>query len=288
MMERFAAILGLLLICAMPCVANASKAPAAQGSMVVSGHISVATDGSVISYKLDNPGQLPHGIVSLLHKAIPHWRFEPVLRDNKTVAARASMRIRVVARPVAEKKYAISIGSAWFGDGTADKNSPTMSVTYKSRTNPHYPTRALRQHISGTAIVVARINKQGKVDKIDAERVNLRTSGDEQRMKRWRKMLADASIGAIRNWTFRIPSEGPEADKDHWVVRIPISYELNDSSRGPADTYGKWVAYIPGPHKEIPWLDKDERMKGSVDALPSHGLFMADSSSLHLISDPNS
>src|SRR6185437_14739483 len=47
-----------------------------QASMLVTGTIEVAPDGSVAQYALDHPDELPPAVKGLLAKAIPSWKFE--------------------------------------------------------------------------------------------------------------------------------------------------------------------------------------------------------------------
>ncbi len=88
-----------------------------QASMVVNGSITVSIKGHVKGYTLDHPEKLPSAVTGLLAKAVPHWRFRPVLRHGKAVAAKAEMHLRIVASPVGNKRYSLSVGGARFGNG---------------------------------------------------------------------------------------------------------------------------------------------------------------------------
>lgn len=106
-----------------------------EASMVVTGSIEVEPDGSVSGYKLDKPEKLPPGVVDLVAKTVPAWRFEPVVVNSNAVAARAKMSVLVFARQLAPERYEIGIRSANFGD----ENAPGESVTAKKMDPPRYP-----------------------------------------------------------------------------------------------------------------------------------------------------
>ena len=283
MKRSYAGLFVLLIAMALPATALAASSTAVAGSMLVHGQIVVATDGSVQSYTLDHRDRLPGYVTKLLDSNISAWRFEPVQRDGTPVVAKARMSIRLVAQRKNDGNYAVRIIGQWFGSHKADA-SPSQSVRYKDRRKPQYPLKALKQHVAGTVYVVARINRQGNVDKAAVEQVNLRTQGTPARMRRWRLLLADSALSAARNSTYEIPTTGPEMHKSHWTVRYTVDYTLGDEDHA----YGQWVAFIPGPQHEIGWLDADDRMAGSANAMPSGALQMASVNRLQLLGQPGS
>lgn len=281
MKTLLAALSMLALSGAMPAAAH-GRIPPVQLSMVLAGTITVDPQGAVRSYAVDKSTSLPAPVLQLLTKNVPHWRFKPVLSNGHPVAAKSAMHLRIVATPSDENHFTIDIAGEWFGDG-ASRNG----FSYKDRRPPSYPESALQDRVSGTVYVVAHIDRQGRVDKVAAEQVDLRVRGPEFAMKRWRKVLADASTRAVSRWTFNVPAAGAAVRQDDWVVRIPINYTMRRFGAPRPSRYGTWTAYIPGPREKVPWLKPKAFGHGSADALPDNGLYLA-RQSLQLIDAPSS
>lgn len=244
-----------------------------QASMLVTGSIVVATDGSVASYVIDKPGALPASVVSLIKQNVPTWEFTPVLRDGHPVLAKAAMSLRVVAKPEGDRKYALTIGGSHFGKPPSwDGADGGKTIAVRERQPPSYPMEAANARASGTVYVLMRVNRQGLVDDAVAEQVNLDQVGSEVQMNRGRQVLADAALRATRRWTFAPPTSGPEAAKPDWVVRVPIVFQLTARGAKPAvEKYGSWHAYVPGPRNVPAWGD-ESRSRGSADALAAGGI----------------
>lgn len=249
-----------------------------QASMLVTGTIEVAPDGSVAQYALDHPEALPQAVQSLLAKAIPSWRFAPVQSDGKPVLARASMGIRVVASPLGNDSYRVGVGGVWFGNGDGSGQASAATITYKSRVRPRYPEDAAYAKVSGTVYVLLKVGRDGKVADAAAEQVDLRIIASDSQMAVWRGVLADAALRALRHDTFNPPTVGHEAGRPYWVARVPVTFDL----QGPAAplvsrrvAYGQWQPYVPGPVQEPVWSEA-YHLAGSADALPTDGVSLAD------------
>lgn len=278
--------LGMLLLCLAFCgTASAQTASAvrkrAEASMVVNGHIVLAPDGSVRSCTLDQQDQLPAPVVDLVKRNSATWRFQPVLADGVAVAAEAPMHLRVVAAPTGDgDTFNLRIVGATFSNGHADKE-----LAYKNRMPPRYPQEAVQARVSGTVYLLVRVQRDGSVGDVAAEQVNLNVADSENGMRRWRKLLAAASIEAARNWTFSTPANAADQHGDDWIVRVPVAYQLHRVGDSERPGSAAWQAYIPGPKEPIPWMDeyrrthKDENLGG--DALPDGSLYLV-GSGLHL------
>ena len=251
----------------------------AEGSMLVTGSIVVAADGKVRDYVIDQPDKLPPFLIGLVKQAAAGWQFEPVLVDGKPVNAKARMSLRFVAKRTDDDKFAVTLRGAHFGEDYV----PGTVISYKDRsTLPHYPEEAAQAHVMGTVYLVVRVNRQGQVDAVDAEQVNLGTADSDAGMNHWRRMLTDASIKAVRQWTFNPPNSGPGVQADHWVARVPVNFSLSDRGNPSSDTYGKWDVYIPGPVQPIAWLDSKQVAPASADAIPDGELAQV-GNELHLL-----
>jgi hypothetical protein len=253
-----------------------------QASMLVTGSILVAPDGSVRSYTIDHPEKLPPVVVGLIDKGTKNWMFAPVLIDDRPVAARANMSLRIVAKPDGKDDYAISLAGAQFGED-ADVDSG-KTISYGTRPPPRYPPSAVSAGVWGTVYVRVLVNRQGRVENAIAEQVNMGVVASDQELDKWRRVLADASLAAVKRWTFQIPTEGKEATKDHWEARVPVNYILD--GRTPRESYGKWNPYVPGPEQAVPWHEKFEGSAGAADAIADGGLYQI-GSGLHLTTPLN-
>ena len=262
-------LLGVPLAAVTPVVAALSPATQVEASMLVTGTIVVAPDGSVSSYAIDHPEKLPPAVLAIIRTSTPHWTFKKVLLDGKPVRARASMSLRIVATPMQQKdRYTVAIRGASFGSG-----APGESVSKNVRIPPRYPRDAVLDRVSGTVYLVVKIGRQGQVDDVAAEQVNLRVLGGRFEMKRWRKELAEASVAAGRKWTFHPPVGGEHVNDPYWIARIPINFNIRPmGSPLPKQAYGQWQSYVPGPRTLIPWLDQKQLAASSADAVPAGGI----------------
>jgi hypothetical protein len=253
-----------------------------QASMVLTGTIVVATDGSVRGYAIDHADKVDAEAMALVNRSIPTWKFEPVFRGGHAVVAKAKMSMRVVAKPVGDGNYALSINGTQFGE-----NVPGEQISYKDKVQPSYPAQALRGRVAGTVYLVLRVGRQGQVEDAAAEQVNLAVIASDQALRQWRTILARSALSAARKWTFNIPSTGEYRNKAHWIARVPVQYSLSQRDQPRVDHYGKWQSYLPGPKELVPWVEDKHLLSGSPDALPGDGLFPLDQNGLHLMTAPS-
>jgi len=248
-----------------------------QASMLVSGSITVAPDGTVKSDVIEHPEKLPTPVVKLIEHSVPTWRFAPVVRDGQPVMAKAAMSLRIVAKPIGSGNFSISIEGANF-----NQPSPDQIASAKRREPPVYPRAAIRAGVSGTVYLVLRVDRQGKVADAAVEQVNIGEVASDPELARWRRVLADASLDAARRWTFLPPGSGKDAAAPPYrIARVPIYFRLRRFGvPHPDEGYGSWRAYVPGPLQPVPWLDH-RMLSSGVDALPDGGVYPV-AQSLHL------
>src|SRR5690606_8693720 len=103
------------------------------------GSVDIEPDGSVSAYALDKPEALPGYVVDLVRRASAGWRFEPVVADGEAVAARARMTLRLLATPVGDDEFELTISAATFGSLDA---ADTASLRAKRLRPPKYPPTA--------------------------------------------------------------------------------------------------------------------------------------------------
>lgn len=232
----------------------------AEMSMVVTGSVRVAADGRVEGVSVDREAQVPADVARLIGGAVPRWRFEPLAQPAPSADVAMTLRVAVRRDPQAQTDdaYIMRIVSASFGEP-----EPPFE---RSTPPPTYPTRAAMQGVPATVYVVARFGRDGKVQESFVEQVNLYRVGTEPQMQWFRKSFADATLAAVRRWSIVPPSQGEEAGKDSWLVRVPVTFVLPDHQD---KAYGQWDVYVPGPRQRAPWARQTADL--GVDAMAGSG-----------------
>lgn len=252
-----------------------------QASMLVSGTVEVAADGSVTHYTLDHPEELPKVVTGLLAQAVPAWRFKPVVVDGKPAAAKAPMSLRVVAKPQGDGNYSVGVVAVWFGAGAKNQSEASAeTISYKTKVQPAYPRDAMESQVSGTVYVLLKVGRDGKVADAVAEQVDLRIVASSNSEMAWcRRVLADAALHAMKGDTFNLPTVGKDVNRSFWVVRIPVNFTFNTDTRiGVREAaYGQWQAYVPGPVQRPDW-EYERDSSRNADAVPEGGALLADTS----------
>lgn len=246
----------------------------AEASMILTGSIDVAADGSVSALVLDQRASIAPAIAAFVENTIGQWQFEPTRVEGRAVATHAPMRVRLLGTAGAEGSTEIRMTSVDFSeyDETA-----TNVVTAKRMTPPRYPEAAFRNNAQGEVMLLVKVERSGAVADVVAERVNMGMVAPERAMQKLRDILAKASISQARTWTFTPPSTGELKDRPFWTVRIPVTFALSDSrTQQMPSPYGRWQAYIPGPRQAAPWRDPEDAAPLGSDLLPAGGVYMVD------------
>src|SRR3546814_20940292 len=110
-----------------------------EASMLLTGKISINADGRVAGYEILQADKVPDYVLSNLAEWVPAWRFKPVLVGGKAVPARATMNVRILARPSGDDKLDVSTTGTRFGlDGRPTPvNLPLQQMT------PQRPPKAV-------------------------------------------------------------------------------------------------------------------------------------------------
>lgn len=214
-------------------------------SLVAEGTIDITADGRVLDHALKRPDELPKSVVEMIARTVRQWRFEPVVLNPGTTRARAPMSIRLVAKKLDDGRFSVELRGAQFGTHAPDETVKSVKLT-----RPQYPDDALYAGVGGTVYVVLRVGRDGRVQDLVAEQVNLRAIAPERDMEHWRMILARAALRTARKWTFDPPKQGDDVDAEYWVVRVPVDFIAPDQHE-PAEH--EWHAYVPGPRAVIPW-----------------------------------
>lgn len=261
----------LLLSCTAWAAGPSEIRKQAQASMLVTGMLDVTPGGKVGSYFIDQQAKLPPAVVELLQKSIPAWDFQPVSVDGMASAVHAKMRLRIVAKPVDDQHDSIGIEAASFGD---NKEMPGQSISRKTMVSPAYPELEVRSRVTGTVYALLKVGRDGKVEDVAAEQVNLGVYGNEHDMSVFRRDLANATLRALRQWTFNTPTVGRHVADAYWFARVPVNFNLNiNGVTQPQDQYGTWQSYVPGPRDIIPWAQRSWLISAGPDAGAAGGVY---------------
>ena len=253
MNRTMALLLGLLVAFASQAAGPRAVRKQIESSMLVTGWVLIAPDGSVTKLEIDEQEKLPAGVVKLVEQGGASWRFEPVLIDGVARKAKARMSLRVVAKKLDAERYELSIRSGYFGE---EAQTPQEYVARPDAIKPlamkppMYPENAARMGGRGTVYVVLKIARDGTVQESFAEQVNLQVIGSENQMTSMRTIFSRAALSAAKKWTFQPPAAGGSSHETGWVVRVPVEFQFYGYER---PTYGQWDSYVPGPTQRAPW-----------------------------------
>lgn len=270
-------MIGLALLLAALCMgvtAQAGNARAArkqvESSLLVSGSITIAPDGSVQAHTLDSTDALGDALSKFVDSSIKKWRFEPVVVDGEAVSAKVPMSLRLIAKSHIDGNLSVTIASTHFGTG---EDAPATDALQAGKLSPpQYPDSVLRKGGKGMVYLVVQVGRDGSVINVDAEQVNLRVVGTNGEMALLRKQLADAATRAARSWTFIPPTTGATVADESWLARVPVDFEIG--ARGDHGAPGQWKTYVPGPRNmDMPWAREKMSTAGSPDALFGGGIY---------------
>lgn len=272
-MFRVVAFLAVLLAAPAQAYGSSTAAPASAAApdigMVVRGSMSIDDDGSVSSLRLHGEQALSPAVVQYIREAVSHWRFEVQQEHRERRVVPLSMRL--VARQLDDGSLQLGIHGVSFHrlmqDEPGDIHATSMSP-------PRYPADVFRTGAGGTVYLLLRVGADGAVQRAFAEQVNLDATGSETLQHSRREALAKSALAAAKGWRFRVPSEGSEAGRQYWDVRVSVQYEVGHPGAAD-DGYGKWHVYLAGPQQHAPWSTDRAEEGFSADALGGDGVYLA-------------
>lgn len=279
----------LLALCTFAASAarNANVRKQVEASMLVTGELVVAPDGAVKSYTLDRAEELVPEARELLAELVPAWQLDVKKADGSPLQAPAAvkMSVQLLARPIpgVDGKLRVTVGDTAFHDPKA----PAQIKVKGEFTPPKYPVLAWRSGMSGIVYVVLRLNPDGTVAEAHVQRVDMTVLSNEKTLRKFGKMLADAAVGASKQWTFTIAPERL-ARPGSISVRVPMAFALSGNSKTSAK-YGKWHAYVPGANAPIPWQNRTadgDGVDGGIGAMVPGQLYSTDDASIKLRGSP--
>ncbi|MEA9589984.1 hypothetical protein VC279_22720 [Xanthomonas sp. WHRI 10064A] len=278
--------LGLGILFSLAAMGAAHAKPEAarlqiEASMNVTGELTLTPDGTVTAVALVDEERLPAAVRERIKHSVAAWRFDPVKDDGNALPARLPMSLLLVAKPGDDNQYRVSIRSAHFGGQTPQG----VSAQPNGMAPPPYPANAFRGGATGVVYLLLKIGRDGKVEDVVAEQVNLTALVPESKRARWRKEFADASIAKARSWTFTPATAGSERNAPFWEMRVPVTFDIAASEKDLDAKQKKWQSYLPGPRQTASWRMQNDAAAttDSPDALPGSGLFSVRGEGVRLI-----
>src|SRR5690606_15668115 len=125
-MKTIHAVPALWLSIVLACFASAADAQNAkavrkqiEGSMLVTGRVTITREGTVGDWTIDRREDLPPAVVNVIDASAPGWRFDLILVDGEPVYGSARMSLRMIAERIDEERFRVSIRDGYFGrEGT--------------------------------------------------------------------------------------------------------------------------------------------------------------------------
>lgn len=241
----------------------------AEASMTLTGKIDIGTDGHVTGFQLDHADELSADLAAFVQHQVQAWEFQPIVDNGTAVATQTPVTLRLLSQPgPGGAGDTVRVAGASFSKYDPEN---TSRVTSSELRLPAYPRNLAAMRAKGEVLLLVKVGRDGTVDDVVAEQVNLRVVGKENQMRQVRNEFARASVSAARSWTFRPPTTGRLKDAESWTVRIPVRYMMGERT-----PYGTWEAYIPGPRERAPWRTSQAGEDAAPDLLTAGGIYMAD------------
>lgn len=241
----------------------------AEASMTLTGKIDIGSDGHVTGFQLDHADKLPADLAAFVQRQVQAWQFRPAVENGTAVATQTPVTLRLLSQSSPDGAGdTVRVAGASFSKYDPDDTSRVTSSEIRS---PAYPKTLAAMRAKGEVLLLLKVGRDGTVDDVVAEQVNLRVVGKENQMRQVRNEFARASVSTARSWTFRPPTTGKFKDAESWTVRIPVRYMMGERT-----PYGTWEAYIPGPRERAPWRTSQAGAEAAPDLLAAGGIYMAD------------
>lgn len=217
------------------------------GSMRLTGTLVVGADGAITAYAIDHADKVPREVLQHLARYVPRWRV--VKSDNS--AGNKRFGVRVMGTPRGDGLFALSL----VGASIIEKQRPEEEIIVDRRLKrPSYPRSLAQIGVSGTVYVVVKVRRDGEVEDLVTEQVNLNFVGSPAEVVQARADFAGHTAAAARQWKFRFPKVGPYARQPYLVVRVPVQYIIERFE------YAQWEYYVPGPRRAVPWVQVEDGM----------------------------
>lgn len=269
------------LACSPVALAQHKAYKEVESSLLVTGTIDVTPAGDVAAHALKQSERLPTGIVDMVARMAPQWKFEPIALQDKAIS-RSEMSLLFIAKKQENGKFSIELRSAYFMAPAPTAKEERLSLDKTNFKLPVYPLSLQNDGVTANVYVAVKVGRDGRLIGADVMRIDLGRIGSQPQMQRWRNAFKRAALTAASGWTFHVPVTGADAGKPYWVGTLPFSYSFD--AEPPA--YGTWQTYVPGPYTIIPWLD-DKHIADQDPGAMSPNTFHAEGEGRRLLTPLN-
>ena len=222
--------------------------------MVLTGTLVVSDDGTITAYAIDRAAEVPAEVLRHIGRSIPDWR----VKGADGMPEKVGFSVRVVALPHGSGRHVLSLAGASIRTARDRDQEPTVAGRLK---RPEYPRSHVAKGISGEVVMIVKLGRDGGVEDLVAEQVNLDVVGPADEVAQIRADFSAHTAAAARRWKFRMPVKGPLADEPYLSVRVPVTYDTK-----PRPGYGQWMYYVPGPRRPMPWTTMDGLALGAHES----------------------
>lgn len=237
-------------------------------TMRLEGTLTVDPDGRVHDYAIRS--KMPKEVQSLLSKAIPTWRFEPVLVDGKPVLAESPMRLVIAAQEEGEY-YRLRIDNVLFRPNTPEEYaaqleeyaSDGVGIRGERIAPPHYPAKLQAAGREGIVLLVLRIAPEGHVEEAFVKQSSLFNGRDRPAaLQRDLAAFERNALFTAKAWRFRVDvRDRAKLSPKSMTVAVPVLYQLGDR-----EIEGSWRREFRSPNRRTPWLvQQDDEPMGVSD-----------------------
>lgn len=136
--------------------------------------VGASVDGHGAITQIQNGPGMPASIVAVLQEALPHWRFQPVMRDGKPAVVHTFISTRVLATPTGDGKFKVQVD--YVGAGPMNvPGTPTVG----------YPAGAIRARDSGFVLVSYDVLPDGSHGSVNARNIDAKDDGLAKYVREW-------------------------------------------------------------------------------------------------------
>ena len=259
-----AGVLSLALCAPLAAVAADGVASERLITMRLEGRLTVDAEGRVRDYHIRS--KMPAPVKALLDKAIPNWRFEPVLVEGKPVVAESPMRL-LVAGVEEGDKVRLRIDNVLFRANTreefaaqrAEWAAHDVHIVPAKLPPPSYPQKLEDAGAEGIVLLALRLTADGRVAESWVMQSSLlNATGRSVDLERNRARFERSALAAAEAWRFEVKAkDGAALTAKAMTLAVPVEFTFRNVKEG-SSFAGTWRREFRGPNRPVPWLAGDD------------------------------
>jgi len=182
----------------LTCASSAWGAEIREQTFVIGADVN--TQGQVTQTQVD--ADVSKGIASFLDLALKRWQFVPALRNGKAATVHTFIKVKLEVIPSDAGKY--TLRASYLKHGPKWDNRP-----------PQYPRSAIRERATGTIVLFATLNRDGRFEVSETRSAVVNNTGHTLE-------------GAARNWLTRLHAvpENVDGQPVEANARVLVRFDL--------------------------------------------------------------